>query len=453
MMLRSTSPWPGGPGLVAEAAATTPAELEVELAELHRRRAAFLDIDRVALLRALGEALRRHRSGLIELLVAEAGKTTVDAGNEADALPRKVVMTLAALDQRTPSAIPASGAGVVWRPRGVAACIGPYNFPLHLLHGLVVPALAVGCPVVAKPSERCPGLGLLYRTLVAESGLAPWCRVVLGGSDLAAWLAGDPRIATVAAVGGKAMGAALARIAGGRPELVLALELGGINPALVLDDVVGAEREAAATAIADGAWRLAGQRCNATRRVHVPRADLPWWRERLAQERLRLRPGADPAATVGPMIDAAVRERFQQPWRKLPPELALIAGDPASPGDGDARADPLLAEITAPAGRAHALITEESFGPALVLDGYDDADEAVARLAANPWRLSCSLWTPDRARFRALAPHLPYGLLGHNRSTAGALPELPFGGCGVSGNGRPAAIAAAAIFADETAIW
>ena len=105
------------------------------------------------------------------------------------------------------------------------------------------------------------------------------------------------------------------------------------------------------------------------------------------------------------------------------------------------------------AARAQALYREEHFGPALVLDAYDDLDECLARLAANPYRLAASVFTADRARFSACAARLPYGQVNHNRPTAGARSDQPFGGLGLSGNGRPAAVAAGAIFADETVVW
>jgi len=103
--------------------------------------------------------------------------------------------------------------------------------------------------------------------------------------------------------------------------------------------------------------------------------------------------------------------------------------------------------------RNHTLYRDEHFGPALIVDTYDDLDECLARCAANPYRLAASVFTADRARFIACAARLPYGQVNHNRPTAGARSDQPFGGLGASGNGRPAAVAACQIFADETVIW
>ncbi len=328
--------------------------------------------------------------------------------------------------------------------------LGPFNFPLHLLHGLVVPALAVGCTVVAKPSERCPGLGELYRACVGAAGLGQVCRIVQGGHATAAALIAQPALAVVAAVGGRAMGLALARALAQRPEVVLALELGGVNPALVLPD---ADLPTAAAAIAEGAWRMAGQRCTATRQVHVPAERCDALLAALRGERERWRPSGDPAGAVGAMIDHAARDRFLAAWRAAPAGLELVAGSLAAPAGAAACAEPLLLFLRDPALRAHPLLREEQFGPALVVDPYTDRAECLARLTANPYRLAASVFTASRAAFLACAAALPYGLVNHNRQTAGARSDQPFGGLGLSGNGRPAALAANHIFADETVVW
>jgi acyl-CoA reductase-like NAD-dependent aldehyde dehydrogenase len=84
---------------------------------------------------------------------------------------------------------------------------------------------------------------------------------------------------------------------------------------------------------------------------------------------------------------------------------------------------------------------------------FRDLDDCIRRCAANPYRLSASVFTASIKRFKACAARLPYGQVNHNRPTAGARGEMPFGGLGLSGNGRPAAVAATAIFADETVVW
>ncbi len=451
-ILASFSPWTGEP--VAALPACEPAEVAALMQGLSSQAASWAaNRQRTERLQALASACEMRQVAIVELLMREVGKIRGDAEAEAALLPKKIALTLEHLDRRTPTALGPLSAGaaqVVWRPRGVAVVLGPYNFPLHLLHGLVVPALAVGCPVAAKPSDRCPGLGILYRELIAAAGLDHVCAVISGDATVAAALIDHPATATVAAVGSRAMALAVQQRLVQRPEVVLAVECGGINYALVRAD---ADAETAATAIADGAWRMAGQRCTATRVVLVPAAHLDAWLQRLSRCRQQWLPGstlaAATSAATGPLIDARLREQFQRPFRQLPAGLTLVAGTPEA-GSNPCACDPLLLRAES---AQHPFLREERFGPHLVVCPYTDEAAAVAAMQANPYRLSCSIFTRDDAAFATLAGQLRYGVVNRNRPTAGARSDLPFGGCGLSGNGRPAAIAAAAIFADETVIW
>jgi succinylglutamic semialdehyde dehydrogenase len=448
--LVSASPWTGDE--VARVRAAEPAEVDAAIAALARPSSGWSEPTaeaqqhRAEALARFAQVIDAARDRIVDLLIREAGKVRADAEAEAELLPKKIAITLGEGVARTP---PLSDKPIAWRARGLAACLGPYNFPLHLLHGLVVPALAVGCTVIAKPSERCPALGELYRALADEAGLGAVLRVVQGGHEVAARIARDPRVATVAAVGSRGMGLALASLLAPRPEAVLALELGGVNHAIALET---ADHPAAIAAIADGAWKMAGQRCTATRVAHVPASLLEQYLEALKAARVRWQPAADPAGAAGPMIDARLREGFQSPYRSLPGGIDLIAGSTA-PSSRGCVADPLLLVARSPLARTAPLYVDEHFGPALIVDPYVSIDDCLARAAANPYRLACSVFTRDRARFRACAARLPYGQVNWNRPTAGARSDLPFGGTGLSGNARPAAVAACAIFADETVVW
>jgi succinylglutamic semialdehyde dehydrogenase len=449
--LISRSPWSGA--VLGEVLAATGADCATAVSLMAEAFPAWAaDIARRrTLLAGFGERLVAARAEIVRLLIDEAGKNRADAEAEADLLPKKIAISLDAGLTRTPQTLAGGGEPqVFWRPRGVAVVLGPFNFPLHLLHGLVVPALAVGCTVVAKPSERCPLLGALYARLVDEVGIAGVCRVVQGGADVAQSLISRPEVATVAAVGGRTTGLALGAALADRPEVVLALELGGVNPALMLDD---ADVASAATAIADGAWRMAGQRCTATRQAHVPRRLHAALIDALGIERKKWLPDGTPAGANGALITTAARERFIGVHTRLHPGFTLTAGEPARDFAVSTCVEPLLLDVCDHAARDDGRYREEHFGPGLIVDTYDDLDECVARLAANPYRLAASIFTASRERFLALAPRLPYGQVNHNRPTAGARSDQPFGGLGRAGNARPAALAAGAIFADESVVW
>jgi acyl-CoA reductase-like NAD-dependent aldehyde dehydrogenase len=384
------------------------------------------------------------RAAGIALLVREAGKTAADAAAELDLLPRKIVVTREAL-ALTPAAAadPAGAPAVGWRPRGLALALGPFNFPLHLLHGLVVPAVATGNPVVAKVSERTPGLADWYRARIAEAGLAASVAVTATDAGGAAALLRHPRLATVALVGSRRSAAAVARTLADRPEVATAFEMGGVNPALVCAD---ADLPAAAAAIAEGAFRMAGQRCTATRQCWVPRRRSADLLALLDRERERWAPTGTPDGPLGPLISRAERDRARERLAGMPGGWERRGGD----GWGHAGLHPALL-IAGP--EPWPDLDEELFAPVLAVHAYDDEDAAIARLAAIPQRLAAAVWTTDRARFAAIAGRLVFGQVSHNRGTAGARADLPFGGCGASGNGRPAARSAARIFADECVVW
>jgi acyl-CoA reductase-like NAD-dependent aldehyde dehydrogenase len=173
----------------------------------------------------------------------------------------------------------------------------------------------------------------------------------------------------------------------------------------------------------------------------------------LRSEQQRWLPDGTPEGANGSLIDARARERFVADHANAPDGLALIAGNTTRTFTTSQCGEPLLRDVHDVRVRNHPLYREEHFGPGLIVDAYDDLDECVARLAANPYRLAASIFTASRERFLELAPRLPYGQVNHNRPTAGARSDQPFGGLGMAGNARPAALAAGAIFADESVVW
>jgi succinylglutamic semialdehyde dehydrogenase len=449
--LSSFNPWTGE--LVTTLTSTALATVNDEINAVARAFPAWSHDQRMrhAALLELAQVITAQRATIIDLLINEAGKNKTDAEAEYELLGKKITLSLSANTERTPQAVGATAEPQrYWKPRGVAAVFGPFNFPLHLLHGLVVPALAVGCTVIAKPSERCPRLGQLYAQLIAQTPLKNACRIVLGGHAVAQTLLQHPAISTVAAVGSYRMGQALCQTLSTRPEIITAFELGGVNPALILPD---ADIPAASTAIADGAWRMAGQRCTATRVVHVPRALCRAFINALEIARQNWLPDGTTIGKNGALISLAARQDFMTALNNRPAGLSLIAGDPNKSFAASSCVDPIALLLEDPALRQHAIYREEHFGPRLIIDPYDDLDDALTRMSDNPYRLAAAIYTADRAQFLSLAQALPYGQVNHNRPTAGARSDMPFGGLGKSGNGRPAAIAAGAIFADECVIW
>lgn len=442
--LLAISPWDGRH--IWRGSCTTP---EASWAAMDRLQQAFpawaagSPDDRDHALRRLGAVLAERQEDLIRLLVEDAGKHPKDAQSECALLEKKISVTLQHGRTLFPQQPSGDAPHTIYRPRGPALIIGPFNFPLHLVHGLVVPALAMGSPVLIKPSERAPAIAQAYYEACCAAGLGEVVALAQGGPEVVTPILQHPALTTVAAVGSQGMGKALSQALAGRPEVTLALELGGVNHALICAD---ADLPQAAQDLAMGAWSMSGQRCTATRIAHVPRSQWPSLAPLLQDAAASWQPRQD----CGPLIDQASAQAFRLNWQQRPPGLRLLHGQV----DGhDAFQPPLLAAVEDDAARCHSLYRDEHFGPALIIDVYDQEDVALARMQANPARLAASIFTATRQHFLQRALHLDYGQVNHNRPTAGARSDQPFGGRATAGNGRPAALHAPGIFADACVIW
>ena len=215
---------------------------------VRRARAAFPAWSRLAPearaehLRAWAATTTRHAERIARLITREMGKTIAEARQEASLLADKVHVTL---EQRVRARIagyevPGAGTRVnrcTYRPYGVMAVIGPFNFPAHLPNGHWVPALLAGNAVVFKPSERTPAVGALMAELMAEAGMpAGVFNLVQGRGDVAAGLVSHADIDGVLFTGSWPVGRRILESNLDRPGRMVALEMGGSNPAIVMDD-------------------------------------------------------------------------------------------------------------------------------------------------------------------------------------------------------------------------
>lgn len=395
---------------------------------------------RLEVMHAFGDALAARPDTIAPLITAEMGKCITEARIEANALQAKARLT----GQLAPRELaPLTPEGVdgyaTWRPLGVMAVVGPFNFPVHLSNGHILPALVSGNAAILKPSETAPACAELYadcwREVAAATG-APMAllQLIQGKGDVGAALAAHSGIDAVAFTGSYAVGVAIRRATAAQTGKLLALEMGGKNTALVLED---ANIGDAARVIAKAAFATTGQRCTATSRVLVApsvadalldalRAELPAWL-----------PG-DPFAqdtAVGPLATPGARDRFIAAQSRLDGLRTVVAGGAADIGPG-CWVTPAIHEV-ADRSVAGDRIVEELFGPEILVERVDEPDW-VERANATPYGLAMSVHTEDHSRFEALRPELEAGLVNWNRPTAGASSALPFGGLKHSGNLRPA---------------
>ena len=332
------------------------------------------------------------------------------------------------------SDMPGTFALALRRPLGVVAGISPWNGAHVLAWRTVVNPVAFGNTVVLKPSEEAPvTAGLLIPEIMGEAGFpAGVINVVTHAPGEAVPIADEfferPEVRCINFTGSSATGRILAERAGRHLKRCV-LELGGYNPLIVLAD---ADLDYAVEATAFAAFFHQGQICMNARKVLVERPVYDTFMERLVA-RARSLPIGDPATPgtiIGPLINATAVDRVAQEVSE-----AVAAGATVLTGghaDGPCYQPTVLADVPAGA-RIH---EEETFGPVLVAQPVDSAEEAVAVANATRYGLSAGLITGDNQRGFNLARQIDSGVVHVNDQTVADEPQLPLGGVKDSGWGR-----------------
>jgi acyl-CoA reductase-like NAD-dependent aldehyde dehydrogenase len=310
-------------------------------------------------------------------------------------------------------------------PLGVVAAITPWNFPMILLMLKIAPALACGNVVICKPAPTTPLTTLLLGEIAAEILPPGVLATLVDRNDLGAALTAHPRIAKVSFTGSTATGKKVMAAAAGTMKRIT-LELGGNDPAIVLDD---ADIDVVAPKVFNAAMLNAGQVCLAAKRVYVPRAMHGALFDALGQlaRSAIVGDGLHPRTQIGPIQNRMQYERVLQLLsQSRSGGVSIVAGE-APAGAGFFVAPTIVAGLSDEA----PLVSEEQFGPLLPLLAYDSEDEVVARANASPYGLGATVWTANPARGIALARRIDSGTVWVNKHLD--LPfDVPFGGCDAS---------------------
>ena len=393
---------------------------------------------------AFAKQVREQRDPIARLISRETGKPFWEALTEADSVAAKVAISIRAQDARAGEAL-SEAAGVRQtlrhRPHGVLAVVGPFNFPMHLAGGHITPALLAGNAVVFKPSEKTPASGLRLAELWREAGLPDGVlRVVIGGAAAGRVLVVHPDVDGVLFTGGADAGRAIHQALAGRPDKILALELGGNNP-LIAWDVDDAED--AAHLIVQSAFVSAGQRCSCARRLIVregAEGDAVLDAVTALVDRLRIgAPFDEPAPYLGPVIDNAAAEQLLAEQDRLRDAGARLIRPLQRLSADRPYLRPGMLEVT----RMSARPDEEYFGPLLQISRAADFDDAIAQAANTRFGLAAGLIGGDETLYRRFWRGVRAGVVNWNRPTTGASSAAPFGGVGASGNHRASAFYAA----------
>lgn len=382
------------------------------------------------LLGKAGDALFAASGDLGPVLMSEQGKPLNEAGAEAFGagiwfkyyadleIPREVIQD----DDR-------AFAEVVRRPVGVVAAITPWNFPLVLASWKIAPALLAGNTVVLKPSPFTPLATLRMGEILGDIFPPGVLNVVSGGDELGKWMTSHPIPRKISFTGSVATGKHVA--ASAAPDLKrVTLELGGNDPAIVLDDV---DPAAIAGKLFWGAFQNNGQVCSAVKRVYVPESLYDDLVEALAAQARSVKVGEGSAEGVqlGPVNNKPQFERVSELVSDAIKNgaKAVVGGAPMQ-GKGYFYQPTILADVS----DGTRIVDEEQFGPALPVIAYRDLDDAVERANATHFGLSGSVWSADPERGAQVAARLECGTAWVNSHLALA-PHQPFGGAKWSGIG------------------
>jgi aldehyde dehydrogenase (NAD+) len=323
---------------------------------------------------------------------------------------------------------------VLREPIGVAVAITPWNYPLHQIAAKVAPALAAGCTVVLKPSEVAPLNAYILAEVLDSIGLPPGVFNLLTGTgaEVGETLVAHPEVDMVSFTGSTGAGRRIGAVAAQTIKRV-SLELGGKSPLIILDD---ADMVAAVGAGLTGCFLNSGQTCIALSRMIVPRSRLAEV-EAIAQagtESIVVGSPFEATTMMGPLVSALQRDRVVNYIEQGIAEGAkLIAGGPTPP-DGLDRGYFVRPTVFSQTTPDMAIVKEEIFGPVLVIQAYDDEDEAVALANDTIFGLNSAVRSADVDRAIAVGRRIRAGQVQINDGAFNIC--APFGGYGQSGNGR-----------------
>ena len=390
--------------------------------------------ERADYLQRAAEGLQSRQSDIAVLVSREVGMPFAYSNVIQAGLPVLSFVSMAELALNFPFQERVNNSLVLREPIGVAVAITPWNYPLHQIAAKVAPALAAGCTVVLKPSEVAPLNAYILAEVLDSIGLPPGVFNLLTGTgaEVGETLVAHPEVDMVSFTGSTGAGRRIGAVAAQTIKRV-SLELGGKSPLIILDD---ADMVAAVGAGLTGCFLNSGQTCIALSRMIVPRSRLAEV-EAIAQagtESITVGSPFEATTMMGPLVSALQRDRVVNYIEQGIAEGAkLIAGGPTPP-DGLDRGYFVRPTVFSQTTPDMAIVKEEIFGPVLVIQAYDDEDEAVALANDTIFGLNSAVRSADVDRAIAVGRRIRAGQVQINDGAFNIC--APFGGYGQSGNGR-----------------
>ncbi|GGD14109.1 bifunctional proline dehydrogenase/L-glutamate gamma-semialdehyde dehydrogenase PutA [Aquisalinus flavus] len=399
--------------------------------------------DRALYLNRYADILEQNMDRFFSLCAVEAGKTIDDAVAEvreaADFCRYYALQAEKQMGGRIELEGP-TGQRDGWQlePRGIFACISPWNFPLAIFVGQVTAALAAGNTVVAKPAEQTPYIAHVAVELMKQAGFPDGvCNLVLGEGETGKALVEHEDINGVCFTGSTATARAINRALAAKdgPIIPLIAETGGIN-ALVVDST--ALPEQVADDVVTSAFQSSGQRCSALRILYLQDDVADGMLEMIigAAEARRFGDPADPKTDIGPVIDQEALDNLQAHAEKMEKQGRLVWKGKTPAGLNGTFMAPHIFELDALDG-----LKTEAFGPILHVVRWknDQLDKVLDAVNATGYGLTFGIHSRIDGIADYVLPRVKAGNIYVNRNIIGAIVGVqPFGGAGLSGTGPKA---------------
>jgi succinate-semialdehyde dehydrogenase/glutarate-semialdehyde dehydrogenase len=389
------------------------------------------------ILRRAFELMTERAEDLAKLIVVENGKALADARSEI-AYAAEFFRWFSEEAVRVVGDVQIAPSGtnrimVVRQPIGVCVLVTPWNFPAAMATRKIAPALAAGCTVILKPASETPLTALAVGELLSQAGVPEGVVNIVpsrrSGAVVSAMLH-DPRVRKLSFTGSTEVGQRLLREAADG-VVSTAMELGGNAPFVVFDD---ADLDAAIAGAMLAKMRNGGEACTAANRFYVQRGVHDEFSARfaLAMQSVTIGPGLDASVQLGPMVNAAGRDKVVELVAgAVDVGATVVTGGQALDRAGYFYPPTVLTDVPTDA----AILAEEIFGPVAPIVRFDTEDEAIRAANSTQYGLVAYVYTSNLATGLRVAEALEFGMVGINRALVSD-PAAPFGGVKQSGLGR-----------------
>ncbi|MGJ7029553.1 phosphonoacetaldehyde dehydrogenase [Niabella hirudinis] len=391
--------------------------------------------ERYQILEKTRQLLSEHRKEIADLISAESGlairEAVYETGRAHDVLMFAAIECLKDDGQIFSCDIsPAGKARKIFtlrEPLNLGVAITPFNHPLNQVAHKIAPAIAAGCPVILKPSEKTPLTAIRLTELLYEAGLPKNMLSVLLGptNEVAEPLVKDHRVDIVSFTGSVPVGKHIAAAAGYKKVI---LELGGNDPVIIMED---ADLDKAVLLAAEGAFRNSGQRCTAVKRILIHQKIKDAFVEKFVKKAGEYTCGdpADPETLVGTVIDEAAAICLENMVNKAVAQGARVLL-------GGRRRGALMEPTVIDDVPRHAdIVVHEAFGPLAPILTFKDIDDAIALSNSTAYGLSSGIVTNNMDDALRFVKELKVGTVNINEVPGYRIESSPFGGIKDSGLG------------------